>query len=463
MMDQEYTIPTYVSTYLKECGYDNAYNAMSQYIQLWHLAMNARGSFYDYDDVLDGVARRIHRRSIHPAARVGREWASLLLNDKTQVVTDDEASTEWVNSWIDQNRFKAIGQELVRKSFCLGTGAWAAFVSMQGTGAPVDIKLRPYDARMIVPLSWDIEGVSECAFVSRAVKSGVIIDQIQMHVLGNSGYDIVTKCWTTDGKPYTDESIVGRLETHCSYPTFALVKPAVGNDCVDLSPYGQSIYADAVDALHSVDMAYDAIFNEVDLGKLRIFIPDSMVDIDYDGTDQRRAIPFGRDNVIFRKVNSTDNKIESFSPTLRTSAMLDAYRMAWQTLGDLTGFGLQYFNVNASGGLRTATEVSSDNSALMRNIRKHENALEDSIVQIMHALLALEREFAGEQLPDEGDVHVTFDDSIIQDTAAEKAQDMAELNVTMNTWEYRMKWYGEDEETAKAHVPGTTTALPLGD
>lgn len=38
--------------------------------------------------------------------------------------------------------------------------------------------------------------------------------------------------------------------------------------------------------------------------------------------------------------------------------------------------------------------------------------------------------------------------------AAEKAQDMAEVGVTMNAWEYRVKWYGEDEKTAKARARG---------
>ena len=33
-----------------------------------------------------------------------------------------------------------------------------------------------------------------------------------------------------------------------------------------------------------------------------------------------------------------------------------------------------------------------------------------------------------------------------------KAQDMAEVGVTMHAWEYRMKWYGEDEKTAKARA-----------
>lgn len=36
--------------------------------------------------------------------------------------------------------------------------------------------------------------------------------------------------------------------------------------------------------------------------------------------------------------------------------------------------------------------------------------------------------------------------------AAEKEQDMREVGVTMAAWEYRVKWYGEDEKTAKARA-----------
>lgn len=43
----------------------------------------------------------------------------------------------------------------------------------------------------------------------------------------------------------------------------------------------------------------------------------------------------------------------------------------------------------------------------------------------------------------EGDVRVSFDDSIITDTAAEKQQDMAEVAAgLMEPAEYRAKWYG---------------------
>ena len=103
--------------------------------------------------------------------------------------------------------------------------------------------------------------------------------------------------------------------------------------------------------------------------------------------------------------------------------------------------------------MKTATEVASDNSELLRNIRRHENRLERAIVDIGLAVMEVSRG-PGESIPDEGEVRVMLDDSIVTDTAAENEQDMLEVGVTMQPWEYRCKWYGEDEPTA-GRVPGS--------
>lgn len=140
------------------------------------------------------------------------------------------------------------------------------------------------------------------------------------------------------------------------------------------------------------------------------------------------------------------------APALRTEAQSRALRLALQVLGDLTGLGINYFGFDNVGYVKTATEVSSDNSAPMRNIRKHENALQRPIANISRALLACARGM-GEAMPDEGDVRVLFDDSIIQDTEAEKERDMKEVAAGLiQPWEYRMRWYGEDEATARGNV-----------
>lgn len=169
--------------------------------------------------------------------------------------------------------------------------------------------------------------------------------------------------------------------------------------------------------------------------------------------DKTIFIPFGKsDCTVFRKVMSTEDTIKEFAPDLRTSSQSEAFRIALQMLGDLCGFGLGYFDFDETRGyVRTATEVSSENSALMRNIRRHENALEGAITGFARAVMAVSRGL-GEDIPEEGCMRAQYDDSIIQDVAAEKEQDMREMGVTMAAWEYRAKWCGEEESVARARA-----------
>ena len=55
--------------------------------------------------------------------------------------------------------------------------------------------------------------------------------------------------------------VAEEVGTGPTVPTFGIVRPAVPNTRVDFSPYGQSVFADAVDAVRSVDLAYDALIN----------------------------------------------------------------------------------------------------------------------------------------------------------------------------------------------------------
>lgn len=483
----EYWVPEHVREYLHKLGFVLPLDDMEPHIRAWDDWMGARGKFYDYQDT-DGVGRvyAVHRRSIHPAMRVCKEWGSLLLNENVKVVCEDQKATDWLEDYFTKTGFMAQAQATIVRAFGLGTGAFALWVDLDKR----KVRVRHYDARMTIPLTWDEDGVTECAFVTRAFYRGKAVDQLQMHLIGNTPfsptqyateenvtnfsaspystqnatnenalltnsneptYRIVTVCFDQEGNEIAPAGVVPVYDTGSTFPTFSIVKPAISNTRVDMSPYGQSVFADAIDAVQAVDLTFDALINEVDVSKMRVFLSDVLFDRESDG-NRDIAIPFGKqDCTVFRKVMSTEDTIQEFAPTLRTSAQSEAFRIALQMLGDLTGFGITYFDFDNSGYLKTATEVSSDNSALMRNIRRHENALENALAGIAHAVMAVSR-MLGEGIADEGDITVTFDDSIIQDVSAEKAQDMKEVGVIMAAYEYRMRWYGEDEATARARA-----------
>ena len=544
--DGAYWVPEAVREYLSGLGFRLPLEAMEGWIRTWHSWMQATGAFYDYRDV-DGFGRvyEVHRRSIHPAMRVCQEWGSLLLNDKTQVVCDSQECTDWLREFFDGTGFYPLAQNTVVRAFGMGTGAWALWVDADKG----QVRVRHYDARMVIPLTWNEEGVTECAFVTRVYYRGEAVDQLQLHLRGGldgrsssapslsspskstktswrgvgasasvangkaglsspssslsesagsaprssapssyskkaggvpyalgrrgaasasrviasedeSSYRIITVCFDAQGNVVEPEGVCPEFDTGCAFPTFAIVRPAVDNTRVDMSPYGQSVFADAVDAVQAVDLAFDALINEVDVSKMRIFLSDVMFDKETSAKGRRVSIPFGKnDCTVFRKVMSSEDMVQEFAPALRTESQAEAFRVALQMLGDLTGFGLDYFDLDDSGYVRTATEVSSDNSALMRNIARHEHALEVSLCGISRAVMGVSRAL-GVALPDEGNVRCEFDDSIITDTAAEKRLAMAEVGVTMHPWEYRMRFYGESEEEARRMAVGLEVANP---
>lgn len=442
-------VPERARGYMRAQGFSTrALEDMEPHVREWDSWMRAVGEFYDYRDT-DGFGRvyQVHRRTIMPAMRVCREWGSLLLDEKTTVACGDQRCTDWLGSFFLASNFWGRAQGTVARAFGVGTGAFALWLDV----GRKSIKVRHYDARMVVPLSWDSEGITECAFVTRAFLNGEAIDQVQMHEVGGDGaYLIRTACFDKDGREVSVPGVSPEVKTESMFPTFGIVRPAVPNTRVDFSPYGQSMFADAIDAVQSVDLAYDALINEIDTGKMQVFLSDVMFDQEKTPDGRRVPIPFGKgDCTVFRKVMSTEDTITEFAPALRTEAQGKAFRLALQVLGDLVGLGVNYFDTDNVGYVKTATKVSSDNSALMRNIRKNESALTGALVGISRAVMACARNM-GLELPDEGDVSVIFDDSIIQDTASEKQQDMAEVATELLTREeFRTKWYGEAATTGE--------------
>ncbi len=122
-------------------------------------------------------------------------------------------------------------------------------------------------------------------------------------------YKIVTVCFDHEGNELAPAGVAPAFDTGCAFPTFGIVKPAVPNTRVDMSPYGQSVFADAVDAVQAVDLTFDALINEVDVSKMRVFLSDVLFDREKSG-DKTISIPFGKqDCTVFRKVMSTKDYV----------------------------------------------------------------------------------------------------------------------------------------------------------
>ena len=461
---EEFSIPSHVMKYLEDQGYDIS-NTMDTFISNWWQWYTGEDKWYDVEyTTIDDKKKKRKRLSLHPARRVAREWASLLLNEDTEASVDAEKANRWLNGYdtedgkhvkgyLAKHAFWMISNDLIEEAFALGTAAWALWFDFKD--AETVIKPRTYDARMVKPLSWDDDGITECAFCTRISLKGKPADQLQMHVLGDGGTYIIKTVVFIEGNVASAEEfgIITEFDTGCPTPTFAVVRPSIKNTCVDVSPYGVSVFSDAIDTVKAVDLTWDALMQEIELTEAMVFLDESLIDL-RDSNGKMVPVPRGDGDRKFRKLSGqgASELYEVYSPAIRADPIFKAFNTALTMLGDQCGFGQNYFTLEKASGMKTATEVSSDNSQLMRSIHKHEVIISDALSQLLTSLLTCARLHCGAEIEEEfGDVEIFFDDSIITDTQTDKTMMMSEVAAgIVPKWMYLKEFYGMTDEEAKA-------------
>lgn len=462
MADNQFEVPAYVSEEITSRGYAMPPD-MSAHIETWYQWYTATHPFYKERYLgVDGRSHERQKLSLRPARRVCREWASLIANEM-RAQSESADANEWVQGFCEDEGLYALFQRGIERAFAMGTGAMALWFDVRD--GETSIRVRRYDAKMVLPLTWDEDGTSECAFCTRVTAKGKQAVQLQMHVMDDETgtYHIRTKVWR-DGKPLDPASlgIIEDFDTRCAERTFCLLSPAIDNTVQDTSPYGVSVFHDAIDAMRMLDTAWTALYDETDLLRAVLMIPDTMIDVETEEDGSKRAVPFGsREQRLYRLTSASigeEGKPYAFAPAMRTDAIHGVYADACAALGDECGFGSQYFKPDKAGGLKTATEVSSDNSALMRNIRNHENALGKELGRLLTALVECARVHTSASVAEGFEpVSIVWDDSIITDTQAEKTQMLAEIAAgVVPKWMYLARFYGMSEEDAQAAMPEQT-------
>lgn len=407
-------------------------------------------NFHKYDAYNGRKRVKQNRKTLNMAKKVCEDWANLLLNEKTDVVYGDEEGQAYLEEMLDKVRFWQKGNEGIEKTFALGNGAF-----VEGFDAEQNERLQFINGKKIYPITFDQGKVVECAFVN--VDSNKTT--IQIHMLnGDGNYTIISLEYK---KQQNDTSegigdIVSRsvLDTESSIPWFQIIKPNIANNIDINSPMGVSIFANSLDALAGVDLAYDGFCEEMRLGKAKIFA-DSRI-MQFDGDEQVAVFDKEDTGIYWYGNGENENKepLKFYSEALRTDAFFNGINSALNLLSSKVGFGENHYRFD-KGGISTATQVISENSEMFRTLKKHEILLRDAIIGVCKALMYIHNTFTDHdyKFNYEAPLEVKFDDSIIEDKQNEKLNDRQDVNLgVMSKAEYRAKWYNEDLETATKNV-----------
>ena len=434
---------------------------------------------------VDNSARKRKLFRLKMAKRISEDWASLLLNEKTTIAVDHKGSSLYLQGedgmggvFADTN-FWTEGNELIEKAFAFGTGAFLARaegVKVNGSGAIVaDAGCKPgieyVDALSIIPLSVVKSRIVEAAFVSEFIRKGKTCCYIETHTKDEAGnYVIENECFAIEGgelKPCDlPEGMAEKISTGSPLPWFAIVYPNIANNIRNNNGLGISVYANATDNLLGVDIAFNNFIKDFKLGGKKVFYNKAMLQTDDKG---KMITPDDVAQQLFQQVGDgmdfdAKSMVQEFNPSLRVTENKDGVQAQLDYLSFKCGMGTHRYQFE-SGGVKTATEYSGERQELVQHANRHMIPLEAAIKSLCAAILYIGKTFAGADCDPETAITVQFEDGFVIDDETRRERDRQDVrDGLMNKWEFRVKWYGETEEEAKAKLNDMQTATenPFG-
>ena len=357
---------------------------------------------------------------------------------------------EFIQKVLNKNAFREKMQESIEEGLALGGAAYKVWAEAKrdenGNELPDTrkIMLGYAMADQFIPISWDNSKVIEGVFVSRIARGGYYYTRLEWHRWNGLTYVITNELYRSEiqkglnagdtqdilGVRYPLAEIYPYLEEMTEIPVeeslFTYWRTPIANNLDDNSPLGMSIYGNSLETLHALDICYDSFVREFRLGKKRIIVPARAVRTVVDPTSGQVIRYFDANDETYEALASDspdDLKISDNSVTLRVEEHIAAINAFLSILCLQIGFSAGTFTFDQHTGLKTATEVVSENSKTYKTIKTVQNqirpAIEHLVRNIIDVAVLYEMDYEGqsiESLISNGyNVSVTFDDGVTQD------------------------------------------------
>ena len=397
---------------------------------------------------------------MNAAKAISSEMASLVwgeecavnvsINGRESTDKNPDPLNEWLQKVLVKNAFSEKMQESIEEGLALGGAAlkvWAeAKHDENGNEMPDTRKLMIgyCMADQFIPISWDNARVTEGVFVSRIAKGGYYYTRLEWHKWKGLTYVITNELYRSEiqkGKnPGETQDILGvryplaeiypYLDEETEIPVeeslFSYWRTPIANNLDDNSPLGMSIYGNALETLHALDICYDSFVREFRLGKKRIIVPARAVRSVVDPQTGKLCRYFDAFDETYEALASDtpdDLKIQDNSVELRVDEHISAINAFLSILCLQTGFSAGTFTFDQHTGLKTATEVVSENSKTYKTIKTVQNQLRPAIEHLVRNLIDVailyDMDHDGVKIASLAapgyNVQVTFDDGVTQD------------------------------------------------
>lgn len=349
------------------------------------------------------------------------ELSVLCFAEQVEIACDNEQYKEYIDKVMNEQGFWKHIPELIARSFAEGGGVLREYVK------DGKILMNYISAADFLPLSWDNKRITSAVFRSSLVKGKLFYTIFERQTLLPDGKNrtetflFKSNSETAVGERCPLSELFGDapdfIDSEIPMPTFQYFRPDVANNAEFYVPLGISVYANALDTLKALDVAFDSFAREFVLGKKRIIVPSSCVQTVIDPTTGSEVRYFDADDEAYvalkcdedKDLKITDNTIE-----LRVDEHIKAINALLNILCFQTGLSAGTLSFDANEGMKTATEVISQESKTARTVKGHKNQLVELFEEFCKAVVELG--ISLDELPRaEYKLSVGFKDNVIID------------------------------------------------
>lgn len=418
------------------------------------------------------------------------EGSSISVNQDGWNEEGQDPLDHYIKGILERNNLDTKMRQLIEECMALGGGTIRTYVDgmrdeegniIAGTE---DVKLAFGMADKFIPLSWDNTRVTEGVFIEKRASKGWYWTRLEFHRWNGEEYVVSNEYYKTQSKPTGDTSqdILGIRSPfselwagladavpfkNLQLGLFTYFRTCMANNLDDNSPLGISLYANCMDTLKALDVAFDSLVMEMILGKKRIIVPAGAVKSvrDTKGFEHRY---FDANDSVYEALYTDSNeqlKIQDNTVELRIDEHVKAINALLDILSSQIGLSEGTLSFDKGRGIKTATEVISENSKTYRTVKLMQKpilqSIEDLIDEIIDISCAydisftwLGRTYNVYDLVKNGyHTAVSFDDSIIQDTDAERTLGMRDVqNGVLSKKTYMVKYMNMTPEEADAEL-----------
>ena len=449
-----------------EYGYNSdVRDSIQTYIDQWKSWYKGNvKDFHNYFIYNGNKKVRQKRFTMNMAKEISEDWSDILWSEKCEISLGNENSQEQFDELSNELDLWFLINKALEKSGALGTSATVVSVYdivENEDGMYLDVsqaktRVDLVDIDWIFPLSWNNKEITECGFGSVEYRDGQKYIVLSVHKIAedDGNYHIYNHLFKDTNGNLTEidnsNSTMADFNTQSNVKWFSVFEPSLTNNLFDNNPFGIPHYANAIDNMKAVDISFDALKNEINEGRRRIFARADMFNYD---NGQQKLVFDPNDTTIYQLPTGAtkDDLIQSDSDVLRTAQQIETLNTNLNILGNKVGFGENHYHFDGTN-LSTATAVISSNSKMFRRKKKLEIGYESAIYDLVKAICYASTQFGPRNINFE-EIAIQFDDSIIEDKEAESIRALREMSAgVLSNVEYRMKIFGETKEIAEEAI-----------